>query len=479
MVQVTDNSIIYSGNGVTTKFPYAFQIIDPTDIKVYIVNPEGVETLITSDYYVDTNQQAVYYPGYAPGAVEPGSETPPVLPTGWKIILYRQVPIDQQSVLDDHWPFKEIEHMVDKSRIIEQQLAGDLKRALKISLQFPNLDITIPVGVNKSFRWNSDGTNLELTEDPALVLPLANQALAATVAARDALLLRPGYLAVEGDLTNIDAVADNLVNITTVVDNLEDITAVAGDLTNIDAVANDLAAIDSVADKLTDIDTVVTNLTDISTVSTNISNINAVADDLTKIDGVYDNLTNIDNVWGIRTNIATVAGSISAVNAVATDISAVQIVSTNITDVGTVAGISSDVSAVAGISGNVTTVAGMQSNIAAVVANATNINTVAGDILSIVAVANDLANIDAASNNAALSKQYAIGVPTEPPEGSAKYWAGQAAGGQVNTDWNETDSTKKSYLKNHPSKETWTFSLVGGGTLTKTIVTEETEEAEE
>lgn len=346
MVPASVNRISYVGNGISTAFSFPFKILDASDVKLLLTDPNGVESAVTSDYYVDVNASIVYYPGYAPGAEEPEAEQPPILPVGWQLTLYREVPITQDSRMDEHWPFKQIEDMVDKSRIIEQQLNDAVGRALKISVaRSISVDTMIPWAAGMSFRISDDGLRLEPTEDPARVLPMAQVILAQTAAARDALLLRPGYLAVEGDLENIDAVANDLDNIDAAVENIADIHSVGSNINKVVAVADDLTAIAGVYNDLTNIDTVATNIT----------NVNAVADNATNINAVKNNATNINAVAGNKTNIDSVA--------------------TNIQDIKD--------------------------------------------------VANDLQNIDAASANAALSKQYAIGEPTEPPEGSAKYWAEQ------------------------------------------------------
>ena len=60
----------------------------------------------------------------------------------------------------------------------------------------------------------------------------------------------------------------------------------------------------------------------------------------------------------------------------------------------------------------------------------------------------------ASATSAALSEQWAIGEPTEPEGGSAKYWAEQSHAGQVQSDWTEVDTTAKSYIKNKPTLAT-------------------------
>lgn len=180
-----------------------------------------------------------------------------------------------------------------------------------------------------------------------------------------------------------------------------------------------------------------------------IDNVDTVADIADDVQTVADNDTNVTIVAGVSNDVTTVAG-------IADDVTAVKNNAANVT---TVAGSISNVNAVGTDIENVSAVAGDLTNIDAVKENATNINAVAGDLTNINAVAGDLSNIDAASTNAALSKQYAIGEPTEPAEGSAKYWAAQAATGQVQSNWDENDNTAKSYIQNKPRIKTWTATV--------------------
>lgn len=179
-------------------------------------------------------------------------------------------------------------------------------------------------------------------------------------------------------LTDITTVATSIASVNTVSTNISDVTTAATNISSINTVATNISDVNSVASNITNINTVSTNISDVNSVATDISNVNSVAGDLTNIDAVNANKTNIDAVAGNETNINAVANN----------------------------------------SININTVAG----------NTTNINTVAGDLTNINAVAADLTNIDNASTYAAEAKQWAIGDPTEPVDGSAKYWAQQAAG---------------------------------------------------
>lgn len=179
MIAHVDNRITYNGNGNATEFAYQFKILDRTDIKVLLTDADGKEKLLTKDYYVDVEKNVVRYPGYAVGAEVPESERPPVLPTGWKLTIYREVPVTQETDLPDQYPFNQVEAIGDKLTMIAQQLTDVTSRSLKISVsKSADIDAAIPFEAGKSFRIADDGKSIVLTEDPARVLPLAQEAYA-------------------------------------------------------------------------------------------------------------------------------------------------------------------------------------------------------------------------------------------------------------------------------------------------------------
>lgn len=183
MIAHVDNRITYNGNGNATEFAYQFKILDRTDIKVLLTDADGKEKLLTKDYYVDVEKNVVRYPGYAVGAEVPESERPPVLPTGWKLTIYREVPVTQETDLPDQYPFNQVEDIGDKLTMIAQQLTDVTGRSLKIGVsKSTDIDTVIPWENGKSFRISDDGKTLELSEDPAKVLPLAQGVYAQTQA---------------------------------------------------------------------------------------------------------------------------------------------------------------------------------------------------------------------------------------------------------------------------------------------------------
>ena len=176
MIGSSENRISYNGNGIATEFAYTFKILEKSDIKVLHVAIDGTEELLTTDYYVDMEKSVVLYPGYAPGAEIPEQNRPPILPVGERLVIYREVPITQESALDKHWPFKTIEDGLDKLTIICQQLLDASERGLQFSvaLDITDIDTTLPWGPDKSFTWSEDGKKIILTENPAKVIPIVD-----------------------------------------------------------------------------------------------------------------------------------------------------------------------------------------------------------------------------------------------------------------------------------------------------------------
>lgn len=168
MIGSSENRITYNGNGVATEFGYSFKILEKTDINVVLVDPDLKETVLTKDYFVDMEKSVVFYPSYSPGADPPEAERPPILPEGWQLVLYREVPITQESQFDPHWPFNVIETALDKLTIICQQLWDGVTRAICLSESAPkDISTVLPQPMpNESFYWDETGKKLIAGPNP-------------------------------------------------------------------------------------------------------------------------------------------------------------------------------------------------------------------------------------------------------------------------------------------------------------------------
>lgn len=174
------NKNTYTGNDVTTEFPYTFEIIDDTasaentDIQVILTEiSTGADTIIASNYTIDVVNNIVNYPI---------SGSP--LSDGYKITVNRNVPITQETALLSGGPYlaEVIEAAFDKGAIIDQQLQEQIKRSLKNSISVGDeVSLTLPAPVpGKIMRWDATGTQLENTPMEA---DYAAQAAASAAAA--------------------------------------------------------------------------------------------------------------------------------------------------------------------------------------------------------------------------------------------------------------------------------------------------------
>ena len=113
MIQTTEVSITYKGDGVQTSFPYPYPYRNSDDIVGYIINDLGYETRITTNFKYDKVSNIYQYPV----AGEP-------LAAPYSIKLIRETPQQQNADLPGKLPFSLIEKSLDWIIMILQEIGS-------------------------------------------------------------------------------------------------------------------------------------------------------------------------------------------------------------------------------------------------------------------------------------------------------------------------------------------------------------------
>lgn len=147
----------FTGNGVTTAFPFAFRMLDVGDLLVVTrVIATGVEeTLVQGvDYTATLNPDQDASPGGTATLVA-------ALPASKVIVLTSDVPLLQETIFTNLGGFypEVLNDALDRLTIFTQQLDDENNRALKVSVTSAVDGDIVPVA-NGLLRWNGDGTAL-------------------------------------------------------------------------------------------------------------------------------------------------------------------------------------------------------------------------------------------------------------------------------------------------------------------------------
>lgn len=180
-VSASPTKVTLNGDGVQTHWDYTFQITASTDIVVYLTDTNGVDTLLGSNYTVDTANSRVVYPNA-------GSP----LPSGWKITLARIVPLDQLLDLTNLGAFNadNIEQELDKLTMQNQQLNEALSRTVQY-----------PISQTPSSSDTTDFLNTVNSSKAAAQTSATNAASSASAAAASAVDAAASAAAAAGAVT--------------------------------------------------------------------------------------------------------------------------------------------------------------------------------------------------------------------------------------------------------------------------------------
>lgn len=135
MVPEQDTKIIYLGNGETTHFPFTFKYNAREHIHVAIYDiATDTQTELNKDFFVDIERSEVIYPGYQPGQEPPEAQQPEILPTGKKLVIYRETPVSQEIDYGPKYPLPFVEDGTDKNTMMIQEIREELSRSVKVTI---------------------------------------------------------------------------------------------------------------------------------------------------------------------------------------------------------------------------------------------------------------------------------------------------------------------------------------------------------
>ena len=204
----------FSGNGVTTAFPFTFKVFAATEVYVVRADEDGVETVLVlnSGYTVALNPNQNTNPG---GTV---TLSTPLL-DNFKLVVTSDIEFLQPTDLTNQGGFypNVINNALDRLTILVQQVREDVSRSAK-------LPITNPADADS------------LVAD--IVLLANNEA---------------NINAVAGSIGDVEAVADGMANVNTVAGSIASVNSVAGSIANVNTAAGSIANINTVAANIVDI----------------------------------------------------------------------------------------------------------------------------------------------------------------------------------------------------------------------------------
>ena len=152
----TSNKVVYVCDGVSTQFPFSFYFLDGEHIKVYkyhVASGTLTELVRGSDYDI------TYTNGTPPtegGRIDTIGDP---IPSGYKLIIMREVPLTQEVDYrpNDPFPAETHEQALDKAMMAIQQVQEQVSRAV---VQDPTQSeqITMPTPVGGKFLYSpADG----------------------------------------------------------------------------------------------------------------------------------------------------------------------------------------------------------------------------------------------------------------------------------------------------------------------------------
>ena len=261
-VQNTIVKNVYVGNGSTTVFPFTFECNKAEHIQAFVKDAVG-NISSTTNFKVNLDQKNVTYPNTG----EP-------LPDGYKLIILRQLPLQQLLNLLNQGPFyaEDIEETFDEVVMMLQQMTERIGRSLAVSIDIDaenSFNTIIPLEAGKTFRVKDDGTGFEVTEDPGKVIDGAKALLKQTTqqaefAKEQADASSQSAVSAQNAANAAEAVAPEYAKTKEVLDNIVGYTNTATEQASIATAKADAASTSATnaAQSYTNADAIATQLTE-------------------------------------------------------------------------------------------------------------------------------------------------------------------------------------------------------------------------
>lgn len=149
----------FTGNGVTTAFPFSFKVFAATDVAVTVANTQGNESALAlgADYAVALNADQDAAPGGTVTLAAP-------LSTGYLLVVSSAVPNLQPTDITNNGGFypRVIEDALDRHVAQVQQIDEKVGRALKVAITSPLGDQALPSPVaGMLIGWNESSDGLK------------------------------------------------------------------------------------------------------------------------------------------------------------------------------------------------------------------------------------------------------------------------------------------------------------------------------
>ena len=145
----TENKIQYTANGSNTIFAFPYSFFDQADLKVYLTDLDGEDTLqtITTDYTLDPVGDS-----YRNGANVVFGSAPT---NNYKVTIIRDLVIEQQTDYQDFskFPADVFENDIDRRAMVEQQIEEELERTLRTPITDPSSIGLMPKATDRASKF--------------------------------------------------------------------------------------------------------------------------------------------------------------------------------------------------------------------------------------------------------------------------------------------------------------------------------------